>query len=33
MAQEFIRSGYPKVFVILGGWKAWKKAGYPTVTK
>jgi 3-mercaptopyruvate sulfurtransferase SseA len=33
VAQEFIKAGYPKVFVLKGGWKAWYKAGYPTEKK
>jgi rhodanese-related sulfurtransferase len=28
-ARHFLENGYPKVYVLKGGWSAWYKAGYP----
>ncbi len=33
MGRELDKMGYTKVYVVLGGWKAWEAAGYPTVLK
>ena len=32
-AQEFMKAGYPNVYALKGGWKAWIKADYPTEKK
>jgi 3-mercaptopyruvate sulfurtransferase SseA len=33
LAQQLIFKGYKRVFVLLGGWKAWSDAGYPIEEK
>jgi len=33
VAQEFMKAGYTKIYVLKGGWKAWVKADYPTEKK
>jgi 3-mercaptopyruvate sulfurtransferase SseA len=33
VAQSLKSMGYPKVFVLKGGWKEWAKAGYPVEKK
>jgi 3-mercaptopyruvate sulfurtransferase SseA len=33
VAQELIDMGFPKVFALKGGWKAWVNSKYPTEKK
>jgi len=33
LAQKLHKKGYQKVYVILGGWQEWQKAGYPIEKK
>jgi len=33
VAEYFLQKGYTKVFVLKGGWQAWRDAGYPVENK
>jgi rhodanese-related sulfurtransferase len=33
VAQELMNSGFDKVYVLKGGFDAWKEAGYPVEPK
>ena len=33
LALKLVDRGYPSVYVLEGGWKAWQEAGYPVEPK
>jgi len=33
VAQELEQSGFPPVYILEGGWRAWEKENFPTVPK
>jgi rhodanese-related sulfurtransferase len=33
VAGFFLKNGYPNIFALQGGWKAWLSAGYPVEKK
>jgi rhodanese-related sulfurtransferase len=33
VARKLIKMGFTQVYVLMGGWKEWKAAGYPVEEK
>jgi len=33
VAQELERLGFSRVYILVGGWKAWEGKEYPTIPK